>query len=95
MMNDGSTAGCAAKPERMPQVREQMERIEKAVSQVDDSMGRLEDRLHAVLRQEPPGGKECAERPQLVQLADVLMSFADRVAAIDNRVNNMIERLEL
>jgi hypothetical protein len=50
MANNEMTPVYNAEKQRTSQVNEQMEGIEKAMSQVDGSMGRLEDRLHAVLR---------------------------------------------
>ena len=77
------------------QVREQMARFNAATDDVHETIGRLEDRLGTVLREEPSSSGEDSKAPQLVPLANELRTGVDLVVSMGQRLNSIIKRLEL
>ena len=92
-MND---AGAANKPQRQMQVPENMERTGQAINRLIDSISMLEEKMVKVLRNEPSAGTATGEDVvALVILASELRSNASEINTQNNRVQSMIDRLEL
>lgn len=85
----------AAKPEQQSQVTAQLERIDRDLNQTHDSVALLEGRLRSVLHDVPPSENSKGDQPELVPLAELLMTFATRVSYINTRMNHILEHLEL
>jgi hypothetical protein len=84
-----------AKVERDSQVKGQMDLIEKCLCETTGTLERLEARLQPVLRSEPKTEGDCADRAQLVELAEGLYNFAHRISVIEKRMQRILECLEL
>jgi uncharacterized protein YlxW (UPF0749 family) len=89
-------SGSEVKPQRQSQVNEQVSRLEGNLTTLHDSIGKLQDRLSAVLRSsvlsEQEKGKDSVE---LVVLACTIEGSADSVRSATHRVEDILDRLEL
>ena len=96
-MNYDSRGLGASPAARETQVREQMNRLEKAIAKVADVRGRVEDRISAILRPSAPclgeaAGKDKAQSVPLAQELERLTELVNSIAFMDEA---LIERIEL
>ena len=77
-----------AAPVREPQVESELHKRENSVALVEILACRVSERLDSVARSRNPDKEdEPKERPQLVELAE-------RLYGVDRRVNNVADRLQ-
>ena len=82
-------------PQRQGQVSQQAEHLASALLKAEAAVGRLEERVRSVVRDEPETQCESPDNPALVLLADGIRVFGERANQIANRVDAIVERLEL
>jgi len=90
-MQDG--AKCAA---RTPQVSEQVQRLEKAITRMAEVRSSMEERLTAILQPATPtGGEPGKDKARVVPLAGELERLTEQINCITNNMENMLSRVEL
>jgi len=92
---DGKTAVGA---QRTPQVTEQMERLDKAMSRASDVQARMQERLQSVMVAEAPGatsdGPACVD-DCLVPVADTMRCLYRQLDAMTDQYESMLQLIEL
>ena len=81
---------------RQPQVGEQIQRLDKAISHAGELRQKLEERIIRILRNGDPnfdGPK--TERTQMVPMAEELANIIARVDALSNGLDDILQRVEL
>lgn len=94
-MNDSPVK--LGEPCRSTQTQEQMARMEKELTRLNELRAALEHDLAPILRGEP---NECAnknvqERAPLVALAEAISRFCEQANAIGNALEGILRRIEL
>ena len=85
-----------SQPQRQSQVDEQTNRLEGNLTTLHDSIGKLQDRLSAVLRTSVPSEQEKGkDSVELVVLACTIESFADSARSATYKIEDILGRLEL
>jgi len=94
MSDIGSTATEVTKT---PQVTEQMERLDKAVSRAADTQNRMESKMESVMVPISRDGEAMPQPPEadLVPLANQIRCLHQRLDAITDSYSTMLELLEL
>lgn len=81
---------------RMPQIGEQVQRLEKAISRAGELRQKLEERIGGILRSGCPTGEgPKPERTQMVPLAEELATLIARVDGLSNGLDDILQRVEL
>ena len=91
-MIDGPRAMAA----RQPQVGEQIQRLDKAISHAVELRQKLEERISVILRNGGPtfdGPKP--DRTQMVPMAEELANIIERVDVLSNGLDDILQRVEL
>lgn len=84
--------------QRKPQVTEETDKLDQALTELAESIATLHDRLQPILRSdldEIEDTKDVVEPPKLVQLADEVRGFRCHVTNLRNRISRLIELAEL
>ncbi len=82
--------------QKQTQVGEQTSRLEGNLTTLHDNIGKLQDRLSAVLRASAPSEQEKGkDRVELVVLACTIEGFAGSVRSAMYKIEDILERLEL
>ena len=85
-----------SQPQRQSQVGEQTNSLEGNLTTLHDNIGKLQDRLSAVLRSSVPSEQEKGkDSVELVVLACTIEGFADSVRSATYKIEDILERLEL
>jgi hypothetical protein len=84
-------------PVRMPEVQGAIDRLAANTETLDKMLGELEVRLSGVLAQHKTAesGQPSSPEPVRVPLAEVLTTRANHVRVLMDRVQSMLERIEL
>ena len=85
-----------AKSVKQSQVTEQLNNLDGGIANLHETINALVSRLEFVLRKEPPT-EQCAgkDKTEIVPLARILEDHADSVRAAKDKINNILDRLEL
>ena len=85
-----------AQPVREPQVELEVHKLDKSVALVENLACRVIERLDSVARSRNPDVEdEPKERPQLVELAERLYGVDQRVNNVADRLQCLLDRIEL
>lgn len=85
-----------ADAKRMPQIKEQLDYLNKSISMLEESNSRMEDRLGSVLCPSCPTIEQEKEKEaQLVELAEVIKGFSRRIHAVRESIDDRMHRVEL
>ena len=82
-------------PQRQSQVSEQMDNLERGVSELSESVESLESRLSKVLTVQPPTTQGEKTPDEIVELANGIRISKGRIVDITNKVQDILNRLEL
>ena len=84
-------------PAREPQVKIEVCKLYNRVAIVEELANALIQRLEAIARSRCPNqnGKAEEERPQLVELAERLFGIDERVSVIADKLQDLLDRIEL
>jgi len=92
-MLNKTQSDCAA---RTPQVSEQVQRLEKAITRMAEVRSIMEERLTAILQPATPTGVEPGkDKACVVPLAGELERLTGQINVIVNSMENMLSRVEL
>ena len=81
---------------KQPQVGEQIQRLDKAISHAVELQQKLEERISGILRNGCPiGDGPKPERTQMVPMAEELANIIERVDVLSNGLNDILLRVEL
>jgi hypothetical protein len=81
-------------PVKETQIGKELKRLTIAISNLDGSLSTLEERLSIILGPSVPL-KDTEEKPSLVPLAGEIYSFCEKIEELADRVNSMLNRLEI
>ena len=90
----------SSKEESRSQIPDQIEKLDKGISVLSESIECLTNRLESTLRSQPPSvdnnRKEKGEPiNELVPLASYMRQLKDRIVEINNNAQDILNRLEL
>jgi hypothetical protein len=81
---------------RMPQVTEQVQRMEKAIARLGEVREQTENRLGAILTPPVPCGVAPGkDKPMAVPLAQELERLTEQINGLTNCMESMLSRVEL
>jgi len=84
------------KPAEQSQVTEQLNSLDRDIASLHEAINALVARLEFVLRKDPPK-EQCVgkDKPEIVPLARILEDHADSVRAARDKIDDILDRLEL
>lgn len=83
------------KPDRQTQVEEQMQVLDDRIEYLREVVCSLQGRLKPLLVEEEPAGSAIEDRDVIVEHADRIRNFRDRVSEIIRVVEGTTGRLEI
>jgi len=89
--------GCLEPAARMSQTEEQISELDRVQGRLSECIGRLEERLAKGMRGDYPNVDCCenAKEEELVPLADSIRSIRKRISWACDRVDSILNRIEL
>jgi predicted RNase H-like nuclease (RuvC/YqgF family) len=83
--------------QRLPQVTESFEVLEKSIEALKENCINLEKRLDVALRHEPEatGSAQKEVSPTVVTLAQRINDSSNKIHTLNNQLNSILRRLEL
>ena len=98
-MNQGQCNTIGATPERERYIPNQVGRLERAITELEEEFGNLQGRLQDVRRDEAATCKETVEQPKepplSCPLAEYLRIQSNRIIKVIDRIRYQLEMLEL
>jgi len=83
-------------PAKIPQVAEQVQRLEGAIAQMSGVQSEMEERLSGILQSPSPSGAGSPkDKPALVPLADELDRLNAQLRSLIMGFENMMSRVEV
>ena len=90
--NIGSVSGIE-KPQS--QIGNELGTLERKITDLSDLVGSLEDKLSIVLSPGEPMGESKDDQGTLIPLASSIRIQSNRINIINNKINNITQRIEL
>ncbi|MCP4262771.1 MAG: hypothetical protein GY774_35480 [Planctomycetes bacterium] len=87
--------GTSVEPERISQVRNQMEALDIAIGRLTQMSEKIESKFSCVLTPPSPATPEGTKDQDLVPFASDLRSFCIRLSKLEAGLDDLLERTEL